>query len=200
MSKINFQNVSLTISAGNISQIPKDMPHIVFSGRSNVGKSTLINKILNRNKMARTSSMPGKTITLNFYNIDDTFYIVDLPGYGYAKRSREDQKKWANLVESYLTKENQQIAAAVQLVDLKVGATNDDKIMLNWLFSSEIPYIVAATKADKLNKTNRAVNLSSLNENPHISSAIPFSSLTNEGVEEVRNYLCEVILGTKDQL
>ena len=193
--KITFNNTKLIISAGFLSQIQKDKPHIVFSGRSNVGKSTLINKLVNQNKLARTSSSPGKTITINFFETDKTFYLVDLPGYGYAKRAETDKKNWSDLVDGYF-KENAKskslnnfsfINLVIQLIDLKVGATVDDLHMLEYMNSFEIPYIIVATKADKLNKTNREINLSKLkSENPDCV-IIPFSSLSGEGVNETRN-------------
>ena len=191
--KINFNNTKLIISAGFLKQILKDKPHIVFSGRSNVGKSTLINKLVNQKKLARTSSSPGKTITINFYETDQTFYLVDLPGYGYAKRAETDRKKWSDLVEGYF-KENAKsnhkyINLIVQLVDLKVGATVDDLQMLEYMNSFEIPYIIVATKADKLNKTNREICLNKLKEEHPECVIIPFSSLSGEGVNETRGYI-----------
>jgi GTP-binding protein len=188
--KINFNSAKLTISAGFLKQVPKDMPHIVFSGRSNVGKSTLINKIVNQNKLARTSSSPGKTITINFFETDRSFYIVDLPGYGYAKRSDSEIKKWSDLVEGYF-KQNagNNISLIVQLVDLKVGATKDDMTMINYMNNAEIPYIIVATKADKLNKTQREACINKLNELKNTNQncvIIPFSSLSGEGIDDVR--------------
>jgi len=193
--KINFNNTSLIISAGFTKQILKDKPHIVFSGRSNVGKSTLINKLVNQNKLARTSASPGKTITINFFETDKTFYLVDLPGYGYAKRAESDRKKWSDLVEGYF-KENAKsnpkfINLIVQLIDLKVGATVDDLAMIDYMNNFEIPYIIVATKSDKLNKTNREENLNKLrNENPNCE-VIPFSSLSGEGVNETRGCIAK---------
>ena len=188
--KINFNNIKLTISAGFLYQIPKDKPHIVFSGRSNVGKSTLINKLVNQNKLARTSSSPGKTITINFFETNGSFYIVDLPGYGYAKRSDSDIKKWSDLVEGYFREcAKSNIKLIVQLVDLKVGATNDDLSMIEYMNGSQIPYVIVATKADKLNKTQREEKLNKLkSENPDCT-VIPFSSLSGEGVNEARGYI-----------
>ena len=193
--KINFNNTKLIISAGFIKQILKDKPHVVFSGRSNVGKSTLINKLVNQNKLARTSSSPGKTITINFFETAQTFYLVDLPGYGYAKRSETDKKKWSDLVEGYF-KENAKdkfINLIVQLVDLKVGATVDDLHMINYMKNFEIPYIIVATKADKLNKTNREICLNKLKEQNPDCIIIPFSSLSGEGVNETREYIAKYL-------
>ena len=194
--KINFNNTKLIISAGFIKQILKDKPHVVFSGRSNVGKSTLINKIVNQNKLARTSSSPGKTITLNFYETDQAFYLVDLPGYGYAKRAESDKKKWSDLVEGYFKEnaKNNYINLVVQLVDLKVGATTDDLQMIEYMNNFNIPYIIVATKADKLNKTNKETNLNKLkSENPDCE-IIPFSALSGEGVNNVRSSIVKYIM------
>ena len=195
--KINFNNTKLIISAGFTKQILKDKPHVVFSGRSNVGKSTLINKLVNQNKLARTSSSPGKTITINFFETDKTFYLVDLPGYGYAKRAETDRKKWSDLVEGYF-KENAKgnpgyINLIVQLVDLKVGATIDDLAMIEYMNNFKIPYIIVATKADKLNKTNREICLNKLKEENPECTIIPFSSLSGEGVNETRGCILSYV-------
>ena len=187
--KINFNNTKIIISAGFLKQVPKDLPHVVFSGRSNVGKSTLINKLTNQNKLARTSSSPGKTVTLNFFETDKSFYLVDLPGYGYAKRSENEKKKWSELVEGYFKDFKDNIKLVVQLVDLKVGATEDDISMLDYMDNFGIDYVIIATKADKLNKTNREKNLSELkSENPDCE-VIAFSALSGEGVNETRGYI-----------
>ena len=195
--KINFNNAKLIISAGFTSQILKDKPHIVFSGRSNVGKSTLINKLVGQHKLARTSSSPGKTITINFYETDKTFYLVDLPGYGYARRSETDRKKWSDLVEGYF-KENAKsksryINLIIQLIDLKVGATADDLAMINYMNSLEIPYIIVATKADKLNKTNKEININKLKSEYPDCVVIPFSSLSGEGADETRGCIANFV-------
>jgi len=207
--KINFNDTKLIISAGFTRQILKDKPHIVFSGRSNVGKSTLINKLVNQNKLARTSSSPGKTITINFFETGKSFYLVDLPGYGYAKRAETDKKKWSDLVEGYF-KENAEnnpgfIKLIVQLIDLKVGATVDDLVMIDYMDNLKIPYIIVATKADKLNKTQREENLNKLKnlivghgdpDVPPLMSiipVIPFSSLSGEGVNETRGCILNYV-------
>ncbi|HHU21071.1 MAG TPA: YihA family ribosome biogenesis GTP-binding protein [Acholeplasma sp.] len=130
-------------------------PEIVFLGRSNVGKSSLINLITNRKMLARTSTLPGKTITINFYNIDDSFYLVDVPGYGYARRSKDDKQKFGRYLEDYLT-DNLNIKVAFLLVDTKVGPTNDDLLMFEYLLYLELPIMVVATKTDKVNHSNLA--------------------------------------------
>ena len=143
--KINTNNVSLKISAGDPRQFPRNpLPQIAFSGRSNVGKSSLINTLLNRKSMARVSSAPGKTITVNFYDVDSKLFLVDLPGYGYAKRTKEDQLKWSTLVDGYFTN-NQNIdllKLVVQLVDSRIGLTKDDVDMVSFMNQMDIPYII----------------------------------------------------------
>lgn len=190
---LTTQNVILKMTAGRVDQFPRDtLPQIALSGRSNVGKSSLINTVLGRKSLARTSSAPGKTITVNFYEVDKKLYLVDLPGYGYAKRSAEDQKKWSFLTESYIAGERKP-ALVFQLIDLKVGPTRDDYMMLDWLATSGLRYIVIATKADKLNKTDRAANLAALENHPYLAPpyapekirVIPFSAQTGEGKQEV---------------
>ncbi len=183
----NFNNIELTITAGLEKQFPTDgLVQIAMSGRSNVGKSSLINKISGRKSLARVSGSPGKTITINFYRIDKKFYLVDLPGYGFAKRAPADKEKWSKLTDSYFTAGN--MKAVVQLVDMKVGPTADDEMMLDFMNQSEIPYIVVATKADKLNKTDFNKAMSNLRSNPYIAAdaeIIPFSALDGKGKDDV---------------
>lgn len=189
--KINVNNASLKISAGDPRQFLRSpVPQIAFSGRSNVGKSSLINTLLNRKSMARVSSMPGKTITINFYDIDSKLYFVDLPGYGYAKRKMEDKIKWSSLVDGYFTKNPNidLLRLVVQLVDSRTGLTDDDRDFIEFMDDAGIPYIIVATKVDKLNKTEREKSLSSILAEPAIPDGvevIPFSSETKEGKNEV---------------
>jgi GTP-binding protein len=187
---INIQNTNLKISAGLPSQIPGEpKPQIAFSGRSNVGKSSLINTLLGRKSLARVSSSPGKTITINFYDVDKKMYLADLPGYGFAKRSPEDKKKWSALTDGYFTsnKNIDRVALVVQLVDSRVGPTRDDEMMLEFLRASELPFVVVATKTDKLNATERKKNLEAIASHPLIDGekVIPFSSLKGEGKDEL---------------
>lgn len=156
--KPNLNNVNLKISAGLIKQFPADrIPQVAFSGRSNVGKSSLINSLLNRKNLARVSGEPGKTITINFYDIDKKLYLVDLPGYGYAKRTFEDKKKWSALTDGFFTgnKNIDSLKLVCQLIDSRTGPTNDDYDMLYYLSESGLPYIIVATKVDKLNATEK---------------------------------------------
>jgi GTP-binding protein len=190
-SPINLQNVALRMTAGEIRQFPSDpIPQIALSGRSNVGKSSLINTILGRKSLARVSSAPGKTITVNFYEIDKKLFLVDLPGYGFAKRPKEDQIKWQTLTDGFFTKNPNldRLAAVAQLVDSRIGLTEDDCAMVDYLRAAKIPYFVIATKVDKLNATERKANLEAIASHPVLDEGtvvIPFSSLKNEGRDEV---------------
>lgn len=196
MIKPNLNNVTLKISAGFPSQFPKDgLPAVAFSGRSNVGKSSLINKLLNRKSLARVSSEPGKTVTINFYDVDRKFYLVDLPGYGFAKRSKEHTKSWSRLTEDYLTGANAP-DMIVQLIDMKTGPTSDDNLMLSFLNETGIPYVVAATKSDKLNRTEFLQMEGALRTHPLIladAPIIPFSALKPTAADEIRKKILETI-------
>ncbi len=188
---MNLQNTKLFISAGEIRQFPSHpVPQIALSGRSNVGKSSLINTILGRKALARVSGAPGKTITINFYDVDGKLFLVDLPGYGFAKRAPADKAKWSALTDGFFTgnKNIDRLALVLQLIDLKVGPTADDVMMLRYLAAAELPFAVVATKADKLNKTERTAALTRLADHPDIPAdtpIIPFSSLKGEGKEDV---------------
>ncbi len=189
--KINVNNASLKISAGKPSQFLRNpIPQIAFSGRSNVGKSSLINTLLNRKGLARVSSAPGKTITVNFYDIDSKLFLVDLPGYGYAKRTAQDQLIWSNLVDGYFTKNPNidLLKLVVQLVDSRIGYTRDDIDMISFMNEMELPYIIVATKTDKLNKTEREKSVKALITNPNLregTKIILFSSETKEGKDDL---------------
>ena len=187
---LNTQNTVLAMTAGLPTQFPKDdLPEIALSGRSNVGKSSLINTVLGRKNFARVSSAPGKTITVNFYDIDSKLYLVDLPGYGFAKRSPEEKRQWSALTDGFFTqnKNIDRLSLVLQLVDSRIPPTADDEMMLNFLRESEIPYAVVATKVDKLNATERKKNLEALRNHPLIADVplIPFSSLKGEGKDEL---------------
>ena len=187
---LNLQNTSLKISAGLPKQFPADpKPQVAFSGRSNVGKSSLINTLLGRKALARVSSAPGKTITINFYDVDKKLYLVDLPGYGFAKRNPEDKKKWSMLTDGYFTanKNIDRLCLVLQLIDSRVGPTADDEMMLECLRAAELPFVVVATKVDKLNATERKNNVAAIAAHPLIEGVkvIPFSSLKKEGKDEL---------------
>lgn len=188
---INIQNSKLEITAGRIDQFPsRAIPQIVFSGRSNVGKSSLINTMLGRKSLARVSSAPGKTITVNFYNVDNKIMLVDLPGYGFAKRPEHERQRWSALTDGFFTNNPNfdRLKLAVQLVDLEVGPTQDDLMMINYLTQMDIPFVIVASKADKPNKTNRAKALALLESHeaiPEGTPVIPFSSKSGEGKEQL---------------
>lgn len=188
---LNTQNVNLKMTAGFASQFPADpIPQIALSGRSNVGKSSLINTLLGRKSLARVSATPGKTITVNFYEVDKKLFLVDLPGYGFAARNHADRDKWSALTDGYFTKNKNidLVRGVVQLIDSRARITKDDAMMLEWMNSASIPYIVAITKIDKLNKTERAEAIEKISNDPLIADGtpvIPFSSLKGEGKQEL---------------
>ncbi len=185
---MNFNNVSFEAAFGSKTQLKKSTcPEIVFSGRSNVGKSSLINKLVNRKSLARVSTKPGKTGTINFYDIDSKLKFVDLPGYGYAKVSAKEKERWSELVEGYFNSERN-ISVVVQLVDMRHKPTVDDLHMIEFLRSRGFNFVVVLTKSDKLNKTKREEILASLNDDFHFKGIdfVVFSSLTGEGVEKLR--------------
>lgn len=186
--KLNLNFSALTMSAGLPKQFPADhLPQIAFSGRSNVGKSSLINSLLNRKSLARVSGEPGKTITVNFYSIDRKLYFVDLPGYGYAKRSPEDKKRWSALTDGYFTN-NPNIDAihlVCQLIDSRVGPTEDDWNMLEYLTESRMNFFVVGTKCDKLNRSERERFISLMAEEMPEVPYILYSAKTGEGREEL---------------
>ena len=186
--KVNINKTNLKITAGLPSQCPQDgKPQIAFSGRSNVGNSSLMNALIGRKSLARVSSSPGKTITVNFYEVDSSFYLVDLPGYGYAKRTASEQAKWSSLVDGYFTDGGERVTAVAQLIDLKVGPTKDDLMMLNFLREMKMPFFVVATKADKPNKTERNAMLAKMQAMKELQgiSILPFSAQSGEGKDAV---------------
>lgn len=152
---MNFRDVSFESAAGLFNQLPEsDLPELVFSGKSNVGKSSLINKLVGRKALARVSGSPGKTATINFYRLPEC-RLVDLPGYGYAKVSHGEKKRWAELVEGFLA-QPRKTALLIQILDARHKPTGNDMDMLNFLLETELPFLVACTKSDKLNKTETA--------------------------------------------
>ena len=193
MAELNLQNAKLLICAGDPRQFPATpVAQIVLSGRSNVGKSSLINTLLGRKALARVSSAPGKTITVNFYDVDGKLFLVDLPGYGFAKRPPQEKAKWSALTDGYFTKNPNidRVKLVLQLIDMKVGPTADDVTMLRYLAECDLPFAVIATKADKLNKTNRAAAMEALASHPDIPLGTPiisFSAQTGEGKAELWN-------------
>lgn len=183
---MNIHNADIEISAVRKGQYPTaGYDEFAFVGRSNVGKSSMINKLLNRKSLARVSSTPGKTITINFYNIDDRIYLVDLPGYGYAKRSKNEVENWGEMMDDYLNN-RPQLKKVMLLVDSRHEPTGDDKMMLEWIRASrpEEGVIVIATKTDKLKKRELASNLSMIERELSLTDEdilVPFSTKTDEG-------------------
>ncbi len=192
---MNIHNAKLTISAVKPVQYPlSDAPEIAFAGRSNVGKSSFINCLLNRKGLARTSSKPGKTATINFYDIDNSMFFVDLPGYGYAEVSKSEKEKWARMIDTYLTK-REQLLATVLLVDARHKPTNDDIIMLDWLRKRHNFALVIATKCDKIAKTKLEDNLTLIYNTLNLQDQdifIPFSSETGLGREDAWESILDI--------
>lgn len=175
---------------------PKDgLKEIVLVGRSNVGKSSFINALTNRKKLAYTSSSPGKTRTINFYNIDNMFRIVDLPGYGYAKISMSEREKWKKIIEEYLVK-SQNIALICQIIDVRHEPTKLDLMMYDYIQSTGTDYLIIANKLDKLKSSQILKQISIIKKsliNLEKDSLIPFSSQDKRGVKEVLNKFEEII-------
>lgn len=191
---MNYNKAEFSTSYGTFSQIPPcERIEIAFAGRSNVGKSTLINKVFNRKNLARVSSVPGKTATINFYGLENV-YFVDLPGYGYAKVAKSEKNRWADLIEGYLNSDRD-IRLVFLLIDMRHAPSADDLHMINYLVDSGLPFVIILTKADKLKKTRRLERMKSFEtEIPYFEDIhiIPFSSQTFEGVDEVRNIIEEI--------
>lgn len=189
---MNFNNAQFEKAFGTFAQLEEsDLPEICFSGRSNVGKSSLINKVLGRKSIARVSSKPGKTVTINFYKVDNV-RLVDLPGYGYAKVPFKEKDRWSDLMEGYFGS-NRNIKMVFQLIDMRHPATDFDVAMLDYLSAMGYPYTVVLTKADKLNKTETENRLrlirEELGEYADNISIIPFSALKGHGAEELREII-----------
>ncbi len=192
---MNFNNTVFEASFGLYSQLPESAQfEIAISGRSNVGKSSLINKLLNRKALARVSSVPGKTATINFYRISDTLRLVDLPGYGYAKVAKEEKRRWSELIGGYF-EQGRNLALVVQLIDMRHPPTKDDLNMIETLVENELPFILVLTKCDKLSKNECSERMKGLaQEIPYADqiTMLPFSSVTGEGAEELRGIIEEV--------
>ncbi len=192
-----IKNVALETVCGITSKLPENqLPEIAFAGKSNVGKSSLINGLMNRKSLARTSSSPGKTQTINFYRINDDCYFVDLPGYGYATASQEVKAKWGKMIERYL-KRSTQLKAVFLLVDIRHKPGENDRMMYDWVKESGYEPVIIATKADKLKRSQLAGQLKMLREElslPAGSIIFPYSAMTKQGREEIYEYL-DTLLG-----
>lgn len=183
-----IKNVSLETVCGISSRIPDNRyPEFAFAGKSNVGKSSLINGLMNRKSLARTSSQPGKTQTINFYNINDALYFVDLPGYGYAKAGEEIKAKWGKMVENYLHR-SRRLQAVFLLVDIRHEPSGNDKMMYEWIVHHGFSPVIIATKLDKIKKSQVSKNVRIIREGLGMKKdgiLIPYSALSKQGREEI---------------
>ena len=191
---MNFNKAEFFKSFGEFKQLPQsDRTEIAFAGRSNVGKSSLINKIFNRKSLARVSSVPGKTATINFYLLENIF-IVDLPGYGYAKVAKSEKQRWAGLIDGYFNADRR-LELTFLLIDMRHPPSKDDLMMIDFLIETEQPFVIVLTKSDKLSKKQQSERLDGfMKEIPCAEDIkfIPFSSQTGEGVEGIRSIIEEI--------
>ena len=188
---MNFNKAEFEYAVGAASQLkPSQLPEVIFSGRSNVGKSSLINKLVNRKALARVSATPGKTATINFFKVDQ-FHLVDLPGYGYAKVSKAEKDRWAKLMEGYFN-QDRRFALVVQIVDIRHAPSKDDMNMIEYLHSKNLPFIIVLTKKDKLKKMQLLKREEELKEELKGYEDVEkfeFSAVTGEGAEEIKKYI-----------
>ena len=191
---MKWESAVFESSAARLDQLPQpELPEVAFSGRSNVGKSSLINRLLNRKGLARTSATPGKTATVNFYRLDRA-RLVDLPGYGYAKVSREEKRRWGSLIEGYL-QADRDLRLVLQLIDMRHPPTADDRLMIDFLTEAEIPFVLVLTKSDKLNQSQRRERLAALEEELADYTGltmVPFSAEKGENADELLEILRSV--------
>ena len=191
-----IKEVSLETVCGITSKIPDNrLPEIAFAGKSNVGKSSLINALMNRKSLARTSSQPGKTQTINFYNINQAMYLVDLPGYGYAKVARSEKEKWGKMIENYLHK-SKQLKAVFLLIDIRHTPGANDKTMYDWIVYQGYQPIIIATKLDKLKRSQVQKALKEVRTCLGLQAeniVIPFSAQTKQGRDEIWALMDELI-------
>ena len=203
---MKIKNVSLEIVCGITSKLPEtDKVEIAFAGKSNVGKSSLINALMNRKALARTSATPGKTQTINFYNINDIMYLVDLPGYGYAKVSEREKEQWGKLIERYLNT-SKQLMAVFLLIDIRHEPSANDKMMYDWVVAQGFNPIIIATKLDKLKRSQVAKHVKMIKQGLELlpgTIVIPFSAETKQGRDEIwelieNNFLVNEEEGAKE--
>ncbi len=196
-----IKNVNLETVIGVTSKIPQNnLPEVAFAGKSNVGKSSLINALMNRKSLARTSAQPGKTQTINFYNINGEFYLVDLPGYGYTKASVEEKAKWGKMVEKYLRR-SKALKAVFLLVDIRHEPSENDRMMYEWIKANGYTPIVIATKADKIKRSQLQKHISMVRLGLGISAdnaLVPFSAETKQGRGEIYE-LIEGVIGRHEE-
>ena len=192
-----IKNVNLETVCGITSVLPKNTkPEIAFAGKSNVGKSSLINALMNRKALARTSAQPGKTQTINFYNINDAMYLVDLPGYGYAKASEEVKAKWGKMIENYLHT-SKRLKAVFLLIDIRHDPSANDRMMYEWMVYQGFAPIIIATKLDKIKRSQIQKNVKAIREGLGVqpgTTIIPFSAETKQGREEIWELIDSLVL------
>ncbi len=197
-----IKNINLETVCGITSTLPDNMPEIAFAGKSNVGKSSLINALMNRKSYARISATPGKTQTINFYNINEELYLVDLPGYGYAKVSEKEKKEWGRLIERYLHS-SLKLKAVFLLIDIRHDPSANDRLMYEWIVSQGYHPIIIATKLDKIKRSQTAKQLKAVRQGLGLSSGtiiIPFSSVTKQGRDEIWEFVEKEFLDRKEAL
>lgn len=196
-----IKSVNLEIVCGITSKLPDNtLPEVAFAGKSNVGKSSLINGIMNRKSLARTSSQPGKTQTINFYNVNETFYLVDLPGYGYAKANQQVKAQWGKMIERYLHS-SKQLKAVFLLVDIRHDPSANDKQMYQWMRHYGYDPIIIATKLDKINRSQIQKHVKAIRvglEAEKDTIIIPYSSLSKQGREEIYELLDRLLVPETD--
>lgn len=196
-----IKNVALETVCGITSKLPENAhPEVAFAGKSNVGKSSLINALMNRKNLARTSSQPGKTQTINFYNVNDAIYFVDLPGYGYAKVSLEIKAKWGKMIENYLRRSSQ-LKMVFLLIDIRHEPSENDRTMYDWIRKMGYQPVIIATKLDKINRSQIAKQVKIVKEGLKASTdtvVIPFSAETKQGRDEIYALLDDLLLKTEE--
>lgn len=193
IKKINLETV-----CGITSKLPENtLPEIAFAGKSNVGKSSLINALMNRKSYARTSATPGKTQTINYYNINDAMYLVDLPGYGYAKVSENEKIAWGKMIERYLN-QSKQLKAVFLLIDIRHDPSANDKMMYHWIVEQGFQPIIIATKLDKIKRSQVQKQVKAVKTGLDLlpgTIVIPFSVETKQGREEIWNLMDDIVAG-----
>ena len=198
-----IKNVNLEIVCGVTSKVPDTAyAEVAFAGKSNVGKSSLINALMNRKALARTSAQPGKTQTINFYNINDAMYLVDLPGYGYAKASEEVKAKWGKMIENYLHT-SKQLKAVFLLIDIRHDPSANDRMMYEWMAYQGFAPIIIATKLDKIKRSQIQKNVKAIREGLNVqpgTTIIPFSAETKQGRDEIWELIDSFVLPQEDAL
>ena len=196
-----IRNVELETVCGVTSKLPENiLPEFAFAGKSNVGKSSLINALMNRKALARTSAQPGKTQTINFYNINEELYLVDLPGYGYAKVSEQEKAKWGKLIERYLHG-SAQLKAVFLLIDIRHDPSANDKMMYDWIVAQGYNPIIIATKLDKIKRSQVDKHLKAVRQGLNLvrgTKVLPFSSVTKQGKDDIWAFVETELLGKEE--